>query len=45
VSEAPGTRGLTDEQRRRIRRTTVVLVLAALAIYVGFIASSMLSAS
>ncbi|HET7203960.1 MAG TPA: hypothetical protein VFI92_11385 [Steroidobacteraceae bacterium] len=32
-----------DRQRRRIRRTTVVLVLVALAIYVSFIVSSMLA--
>ena len=36
--------GPTDEQRRRIRRTTVVLALVALGIYVAFIASSMMSA-
>jgi hypothetical protein len=36
--------GPTDEQRRRIRRTTVVLVLVALGIYVAFIASSMVAA-
>ncbi len=29
-----------QEQRRRIRRTTIVLSLVALAIYVGFIALS-----
>ena len=34
--------GPTDEQRRRIRRTTIVLVLVALGIYVAFIASSLL---
>jgi uncharacterized membrane protein (DUF485 family) len=28
----------TDEQRRRARRTTIVLSLVAIAIYVGFIA-------
>jgi hypothetical protein len=36
--------GPSDEQRRRIRRTTVVLVLVALGIYVAFIASSMMKA-
>jgi hypothetical protein len=36
--------GPTDEQRRRIRRTTVVLVLVALGIYVAFIASGMMGA-
>jgi hypothetical protein len=34
----------TDEQRRRIRRTTVLLVLVALAIYVTFIASGIIRA-
>jgi uncharacterized membrane protein (DUF485 family) len=28
----------TDEQRRRARRTAIVLSLVAIAIYVGFIA-------
>ena len=28
----------TSEQQRRVRRTTIMLVLLALAIYVGFIA-------
>jgi hypothetical protein len=32
-----------DEQRRRIRRTAVLLVLVALGIYVAFIASSVMS--
>jgi uncharacterized membrane protein (DUF485 family) len=30
----------TDEQRRRARRTTFMLALLAVAIYVGFIALS-----
>jgi uncharacterized membrane protein (DUF485 family) len=30
-----------QERRRRVRRTTIVLSLLALAIYVGFIALSM----
>ncbi len=34
----------TDEQRRRIRRTTIVLALVALAIYVAFIASGVMKA-
>jgi hypothetical protein len=34
----------TDEQRRRIRRTTIVLALVALGIYVAFIASGMMKA-
>jgi hypothetical protein len=34
----------TREQRRGIRRTTVVLVLVALAIYVAFIASGVMQA-
>jgi hypothetical protein len=33
---------LTETQRRRIRRTTVLLALVALGIYVGFIVSSVL---
>jgi hypothetical protein len=36
--------GLTAEQRRRIRWTTVVLSLTALGIYVAFIASSVMKA-
>jgi len=36
--------GPTDEQRRRIRWTTVLLALAALGIYVAFIASSVMKA-
>lgn len=36
--------GPSEEQRRRIRRTTVVLVLVALGIYVAFIASGMMKA-
>jgi hypothetical protein len=34
----------SDEQRRRIRRTTLLLVLVALGIYVAFIASSIMKA-
>jgi hypothetical protein len=34
-----------DDQRRRIRRTTVLLALVALGIYVGFIVSSMMASS
>lgn len=44
MSTNPVNAGPNDEQRRRIRRTTVVLALVALAIYVAFIASSMLGA-
>jgi hypothetical protein len=33
-----------EEQRRRIRRTTILLVLVALGIYVAFIASSIMKA-
>jgi hypothetical protein len=33
---------LTPEQRRSIRRTTVLLVLVTLAIYVAFIASGVI---
>jgi hypothetical protein len=37
--------GPLDERRRRnIRRTTIVLVLIALGIYVAFIASSVMKA-
>jgi hypothetical protein len=36
--------GPTEEQRRGIRRTTIVLVLVALAIYVAFIASGVIKA-
>ena len=36
--------GPTDEQRRRIRWTTLLLVLVALGIYVAFIASAMMKA-
>ncbi|MCJ7451724.1 MAG: hypothetical protein MUO39_04515 [Steroidobacteraceae bacterium] len=36
--------GPTEEQRRGIRRTTIVLALVALAIYVAFIASSVIKA-
>jgi hypothetical protein len=36
--------GPTDGQRRRIRRTTILLVLVALAIYVAFIASGVMKA-
>jgi hypothetical protein len=35
---------LTAGQRRRIRRTTFLLVLVALGIYVGFIASGIVQA-
>ena len=34
----------TEEQRRRIRRTTIVLALVALGIYVAFIASGVMKA-
>ena len=34
----------SDGRRRRIRRTTVVLVLVALGIYVTFIVSSVMQA-
>jgi hypothetical protein len=36
--------GLTDEQRRRIRRTTIVLAIVAVGIYVAFIASGVMKA-
>jgi hypothetical protein len=44
VSEQPTAAGPTDEQRRRIRRTTLVLALVALGIYVAFIASGVMRA-
>ena len=34
--------GLTDEQRRRVRRGAIVLGLLALGIYVAFIASGVM---
>jgi hypothetical protein len=40
VSDEP-----TPEQRRRIRRTTFLLVLTALGIYVAFIASGVMKAN
>lgn len=36
--------GQTEQQRRRIRWTTVLLALVALGIYVAFIASAMMKA-
>jgi hypothetical protein len=42
VSEPRVTPGLTDEQRRRIRRNAIVLALLALGIYVAFIASGVM---
>jgi hypothetical protein len=44
VSEQPSAAGPTDEQRRRIRRTALVLALVALGIYVAFIASGVMRA-
>ena len=38
------TPGPTDEQRRGIRRTTIILTIVALAIYVAFIASGVIKA-
>jgi hypothetical protein len=44
-SSEPGVpTGPTEEQRRRIRRSTIVLALVALAIYVAFIASGVMQA-
>ncbi|MGB7740784.1 MAG: hypothetical protein WBM03_16885 [Steroidobacteraceae bacterium] len=34
----------TEEQRRRIRRSAIVLAVVAIAIYVAFIASGVISA-
>ena len=42
MSQRPATNGLTDEQRRRIRRNAIVLGLLALGIYVAFIASGVM---
>lgn|GEM_PF-1739362 len=42
VSGRHATTGPTDEQRRRIRRSAMLLAAVALAIYVTFIASGML---
>lgn len=42
MSQRPATSGLTDEQRRRIRRNAIVLGLLALGIYVAFIASGVM---
>jgi hypothetical protein len=42
VSDPRASAGPTDEQRRRIRRTALVLALVALGIYVAFIASGVL---
>ena len=42
MSQRPATNGLTDEQRRRIRRNAIVLALLALGIYVAFIASGVM---
>jgi hypothetical protein len=44
VSDKKVNDGPTDEQRRGIRRTTILLTLVALAIYVAFIASGVLKA-
>jgi hypothetical protein len=42
VSEQRANTGLSDDQRRRIRRNAVVLGLLALGIYVAFIASGVM---
>jgi hypothetical protein len=42
VSGPNANPGLTEEQRRRIRRNAIVLALLALGIYVAFIASGVL---
>jgi uncharacterized membrane protein (DUF485 family) len=34
-----------QERRRRVRRTTVILTIVAVAFYVGYIAMSMIEAS
>ena len=40
----PGDPNGDDQRRRSIRRTTILLVLVALGIYVAFIASSVMKA-
>lgn len=40
----PANTDQSEEQRRRIRRTTVLLVLVAVGIYVAFIASGIMQA-
>ena len=42
MSEQRANTGLSDDQRRRIRRNAVVLGLLALGIYVAFIASGVM---
>jgi len=44
VSDKQPKDGPTEEQRRGIRRTTILLVLVALAIYAAFIASGVMKA-
>jgi hypothetical protein len=44
VTGTPMNNGLTDEQRRRIRWTTIVLAVIAIGIYVAFIASGVMKA-
>jgi hypothetical protein len=36
--------GLTDQQRRSVRRTAILLAVVAIGIYVAFIASSVMKA-
>lgn len=42
MSDRPVNDGPTAQQRRGIRRTSIVLALVALAIYVAFIASGVI---
>jgi hypothetical protein len=44
MTEASMSNEQADAQRRRIRRTTFVLALVALGIYVAFIASGVMKA-
>jgi hypothetical protein len=44
MSDKNMTGGATDQQRRNIRWTTILLSLVALAIYVAFIASGVIKA-
>jgi hypothetical protein len=44
MTETRMSQGPTDEQRRRIRWSTLILALTALGIYVAFIVSSVMKA-
>lgn len=44
MNDRPANTGPSEQQRRRILRTTVLLVLVAVGIYVAFIASGIMKA-